>query len=173
MDFEHKIYLARAENELNLSMMVQRISNDKKMQVEIFGMKEDTYYSAVISHDYYSIFYAAKAYLLLKGIKTSAPEEHKKTLDEFSKLADKGVIDIELLKIYQNLFMKADTLLHIFELEKGKRGKFTYRRIPQANQDPAIESIKNAKIFFNTIFRLCKDNSALESTEIFNGVIIE
>ncbi len=156
MDFAHKIYLARAQNELNLSMMVQRISDNKKMQIEIFGMKEDTYYSAVISHAYYSIFYAAKAYLLLKGIKTQAPEEHRKTFEEFSKLVDKGTVDIELLRIYLNMLIKADTLPHIFELEKGKRGKFTYRRIPQANQEPAQESIKNATVFFNNIFRLCE-----------------
>ena len=124
MDFEFKIYLERAENELNLSMMMQKISGDKKMQVETFGVKEDTYYSAVISHAYYSIFYAAKAYLLLKDIKTFAPEEHKKTFDEFSKFVDKGTVDIELLKIYRSMFIRADTLLHIFELEKGKRGKF-------------------------------------------------
>ncbi|MBI4738841.1 HEPN domain-containing protein [Candidatus Woesearchaeota archaeon] len=159
MDFEHKVYFARAQNELNLSGMVQKISDDKKMQVEIFGMKEDTYYSAAISHAYYSIFYAAKTYLLLKGIKTSAPEEHKKTFEEFSKLVDKGTVDIELLKIYQNMLMKADTLLHIFELEKCKRGKFTYRRIPEANQEPAQESINNAKVFFNNIFRLCENKS--------------
>ena len=64
MDFEHKIYLARAENELNLSIMIQKISDNTKMQIETFGMKESTYYSATISHAYYSIFYAAKAYLL-------------------------------------------------------------------------------------------------------------
>jgi len=156
MDFEYNIYLARSQNELNLSIMIQKISDDKKVQVEIFGMKEDTYYSAVISHAYYSIFYAAKAYLLLKGIRTSAPEEHRKTFEEFSKLVDKGIVDIELLKIYQNMLIKADTLLHIFELEKGKRGKFTYRRIPQANQEPAQESINNAKTFFNSIYRLCE-----------------
>ena len=156
MDFEHKIYLTRAQNELNLSMMVQKISDDKKLQIDIFGMKEDTYYSAAISHAYYSIFYAAKAYLLLKGIKTHAPEEHRKTFEEFSKLVDKGTVDVELLRIYQNLFMKADTLLHIFGLEKGKRGKFTYKRIPQANQEPAQESIKNAQIFFSNIYRLCE-----------------
>ncbi len=137
MDFEYKIYLARAQNELNLSIMIKKISDDQKMQLEVFGMKEDTYYSATISHAYYSIFYAAKAYLLLKGIKTKAPEEHKKTFEEFSKLVTKGVVDVELLKIYQNMILKADTLLHIFELEKDKRGKFTYRRIPQANQEPA------------------------------------
>ncbi len=156
MDFEHKIYLARAQNELNLSMIVQRISDDKKLQIEIFGVKEDTYYSAVISHAYYSIFYAAKSYLLLKGIKTQAPEEHRKLFEEFSRLVDKGIIDVELLRIYQNMLMKADTLLHIFEIEKGKRGKFTYRRIPQANQEPAQESIKNAIAFFNNIYRLCE-----------------
>jgi len=70
MDSEYKIYLDRAQNELNLSIMVQKISDDKKMQIEIFRIKEDTYYSAAISHAYYSIFYAAKAYLLLKNIKT-------------------------------------------------------------------------------------------------------
>ena len=154
MDFEYKIYLERAQNELNLSIMVQKISDDKKLQLEIFAMKEDTYYSAVISHAYYSIFYAAKAYLMVKGIKTSAPEEHKKTFEEFSKLVEKGTVDIELLKIYQNMLIKADTLLHIFELEKSKRGKFTYRRIPQANQEPAEESIINAKTFFRNIYRL-------------------
>ena len=156
MDFAYEIYLARSQNELNLSMMVQKISDDKTMQVEIFAMKEDTYYSAVISHAYYCIFYAAKAYLLLKGIKISAPEEHRKTFEEFSKLVDKGTVDIELLRIYQSMLMRADTLLHIFELEKGKRGKFTYRRIPQANQEPAQESISNAKTFFNNVYRLCE-----------------
>jgi uncharacterized protein (UPF0332 family) len=156
MDSEHEIYLARAENEVNLSLIVLKISDDTKMQVEIFGLKEDTYYSAVISHAYYAIFYAAKAYLLQKNIKTNAPEEHRKTFEEFSKLVDKGTVDRELLEIYQKILMRADTLLHIFELEKGKRGKFTYKRIPQANKDPAQESVNNAKIFFRSIFRLCE-----------------
>src|SRR3989338_3186831 len=106
MDFEYKIYIARAQNELNLSVILQKISDDKKLQIEIFRMKEDTYYSAVISHAYYSIFYAAKAYLLLKKIKVSAPEEHRKTFEEFSKLVDNGTVDVELLKIYQNLLIK-------------------------------------------------------------------
>ena len=89
-------------------------------------------------------------------IKTKAPEVHKNKFEEFSKLVTKGVVDVELLKIYQNMIIKADTLLHIFELEKDKRGKFTYRRIPQANQEPAQESIKNAQTFFSQIYRLCE-----------------
>ena len=157
MDSEYKIYLARAENELNLSTMIQKVSENPEIQTKIFEMKEDTYYSAVISHAYYSIFYSAKAYLLLKRIKTRAPEEHKKTFYEFSKLVKRGVVDIELLKIYQSALMKANTLLSIFETEKTKRGQFTYKRIPQANQEPAQESIKNAKIFFKNMFQLCKE----------------
>jgi uncharacterized protein (UPF0332 family) len=137
MDFEYQIYLARAENELNLATMIQKISDDKEMQVAIFEMKEDTYYSASIAHAYYSIFYAAKAYLLTKKIKTQAPEEHKKTFNAFSNLVNQGIIDVELLRIYQQMLIKADVLLHIFELEKGKRGKFTYKTIPQANKEPA------------------------------------
>ncbi len=119
-------------------------------------MKEDTYYSAAISHAYYCIFYAAKAYLLLKEIKTEAPEEHKKTFEAFSKLVEAGIIDVELLKIYQKLFIKADALLQIFELEKGKRSKFTYKKLPQANREPAKESINNAQFFYKNIFELCE-----------------
>jgi uncharacterized protein (UPF0332 family) len=156
VDFEHKIYLERALNELNLSLIIMKLSDDKEIQVSIFSMKEDTYYSATITHAYYCIFYAAKSYLLLKGIKTRAPEEHRKTFDVFSKLVDKGIIDMELLNIYQNMMIKADTLLHIFELEKGKRGNFTYKRISQANQEPAKESIKNAQFFLMQIFGLCE-----------------
>jgi len=125
------------------------------LSVSTFGIKEDTYYSAVISHSYYSIFYAAKAYLLLKGVKTKAPEEHKKTFEVFSKLVEEGIIDVELLKVYKKAMIKADMLLHIFQIEKGKRGKFTYKRIPQANQEPAQESVKNAQFFFKHIFILC------------------
>ncbi len=157
MDSDYKVYLQRAKNELNLSLMIMKISDDKDLQLSIFGMQADTYYSATISHAYYCIFYASKAYLLTKGIKTKAPEEHRKTFDEFSRLVDKGAVDVELLKIYKKVLIKADTLLHVFELEKGKRGRFTYRRIPQANQEPAQESVKNAQFFFKNMFGLCEN----------------
>ena len=156
MAFEYKIYLTRAENELNLAHIIQQLSENREIQVSLFRMKEDTYYSATITHAYYSIFYAAKAYLLLKGIKTEPPEEHRRTFEAFSKFVEEGVVDVELLKLYQSILVKADTLLHIFEVEKSKRGRFTYKTLPQANQEPAQESIGNAKVFFNHIFRLCE-----------------
>jgi uncharacterized protein (UPF0332 family) len=139
-------------------MIVMKISDDKDLQLSVFKMQEDTYYSAVISHAYYCIFYAAKAYLLVKGVTTALPEEHRKTFEEFSKLVEQGIVDVELLKIYERMLIRADTLLHIFELEKGKRGKFTYRRLPQANREPAKESIDNAQIFFKHIYDLCRKN---------------
>lgn len=156
MDSEFKLYLKRAQNELNLARMIIKLSIEKDIQINVFEIEEeDTYFSSTISHAYYCIFYGAKAYLLTKGIKTEPPEEHKKTFEEFKKLVEKGVVDVELLKIYEEMLIKADILLHIFKHEKGKRGRFTYRKLPQANLEPAQESLDNAKNFFKHINNLC------------------
>jgi len=157
VDSDYRIYLARAENELNLAAIILKLSDDKEMQVSMFGTKADTYYSAAIAHAYYSIFYAAKAYLIKKRIRTEAPEEHRKTFESFAQLAKDGIIDIELLNAYQSLLVKAEVLLHIFEIEKGKRTKFTYKKIPQANQEPAQESVHNARFFYAKIVGLCEN----------------
>ena len=144
-----RLYIHRAENETKLAEIIFAISEKPNMQREIFKINEpETYFSAVISHSYYSIFYGAKAYLAKKGIKISAPEEHKKTFDEFKKFVESGELDVELLKIYQEALVRAEYLLGIFKEEKSKRGDFTYRTMPQANKEPAKESIERAKIFF-------------------------
>ena len=85
-----------------------------------------------------------------KGIVTKPPEEHKKTYDELKSLVDKGILDVELLMIYEQVLIRADTLLGIFKYEKRKRGNFTYQKISQANVDPATDSLANAKIFVTT-----------------------
>ena len=114
MDSEFRLYLKRSQNELNLARIIMKVSLDKEIQIEVLEIEEeDTYFSAVISHAYYCIFYGAKAYLLTKGIKTKAPEEHKKTFEEFKKLVEAGVIDVELLRIYEEMLIKADTLLPV------------------------------------------------------------
>ena len=111
-----------------------------------------TFYSGVISHAYYSIFYAAKSILLTKNIKTYAPEIHKKTYEAFKEqFVDSGIIDIGLLNIYKKMIVRADELLQIFKDEKWKRGHFTYKTIPQANKEPAEESINNASKFIKNI----------------------
>jgi len=156
MDSDTKLYLERAQNELKLAEIVMQISINKDIQTKIPEIdKPDTYFSSVITHAYYSIFYTAKAYLIIKGIITKAPEEHKKTYDEFRRLVSQGIVDKELLRLYEEVLVKAEELLGIFKIEKKKRGEFTYQRIAQANLEPAKESLKNAKTFLKHIYDLC------------------
>ena len=143
-----EIFLDRADNEILAAESLKRLSDEASAKTSFKIPKETTFYSAVISHSYYAIFYAAKAALLAKGIKTSAPEIHRKTYEEFEKAFVKtGLLDKKLLEIYQNLIIKASDLLEIFKDEKWKRGNFTYQVIPQANKAPAQESLINAKLF--------------------------
>ncbi|RLI97218.1 MAG: hypothetical protein DRO96_01190 [Candidatus Aenigmatarchaeota archaeon] len=155
MDSRVKIFIERGKTELKIAETLFRLSNnaDEKTSLDI---KEDmTFYSAVISHSYYCIFYAAKAILMSKNIKTSTPEVHKKTYEEFKRVfVDSGILDVELLRIYRKLVIRADELLGIFKEEKWKRGHYTYKTIPQANKGPAEESIENAKTFLSNIIML-------------------
>ena len=156
MDSDTKLYLERAQNELKLAEIIMQISVNKDLQMKILKIdKSDTYFSSVISHAYYSIFYTAKAYLIMKNIITKAPEEHKKTYNEFRRLVSEGTMDKELLRLYEEVLVKAEELLGIFKVEKKKRGEFTYQRIAQANLEPAKESLENAKTFLKHIYDLC------------------
>lgn len=150
---DSKLYIHRAENEIKLAQIIFVISEEPNIQKETFKVNNpETYFSSVIVHSYYSIFYGAKAYLAKKGIEVSAPEEHKKSFDEFKKCVDSGELDVELLKIYQEAIIRAEYLLSIFKEEKKKRGEFTYRTMPQANKEPAKDSIDHAKTFYKHIF---------------------
>ena len=156
MDSEVKLYIERSQNELVLAKAVLNLSQNKDKKTS-FGIPEDyTFYSAVISHSYYCIFYTAKALLLTKGVKTDFPEVHKKTLEEFkTNFVDTGELDVELLKIYKKAVIRADELLGLFQTEKRKRGQFTYQKLPQANLEPAEESVNNASNFFKNINKIC------------------
>ncbi|HLC80948.1 MAG TPA: HEPN domain-containing protein [Candidatus Nanoarchaeia archaeon] len=158
MNDEAELYLQRAENELVAAQMLFMVSSNSILQKEQFKLeKEFTFYSPVISHSYYSIFYSAKAILIKNGIKTEAPEVHKKTLEVFEEyLVSTGKLDMELLKIYQKMVVRADALLGIFSMEKRKRGEFTYQKLPQANKEPAQESLNNASFFFKNINKILR-----------------
>jgi len=168
MDSDRKeiLYIQRAKNELDLAKAIFKLSTDTKLKSE-FELKEDsTFFSNVISNSYYCIFYSAKALLQSKNIITNPPEEHRKTLDEFEKLTLSGEIDFELLKIYREIVIEADELLGIFRREKSKRGKFTYKKLPQANLEPANESLNNAEKFFKNINLMLQDK---QDTKTKNG----
>ena len=158
MSDEAELYLQRAENELVAAQMLFEVSSNSALQKEQFKLEKDfTFYSTVIGHSYYSIFYAAKAILIKNGVKTEAPEVHKKTLEAFEKyMVSTGKLDIELLKIYQKMIVRADVLLGIFFVEKRKRGEFTYQTLPQANKEPAQESLNNASFFFKNINKILR-----------------
>lgn len=152
MDSTAKIYVQRALNEISVAKLLFTLSNDQTKKQEFQIEEEMTFFSSVISHAYYAIFYGAKAILLTKKIKTDMPDVHKKTYEAFEEYFVKtGILDLELLKIYQKMIVRADELLQIFKDEKWKRGHFTYQTIPQANKEPAEQSIHNALTFIKNI----------------------
>lgn len=151
-----KLYLERAENEIVLAETIYKISSRDNLKKQ-FNLGSETFYSAVISHCYYSIFYCAKAILLVHGIKTKPPMEHDKTYEGFKKLISSGFISKKLFEIYEEEVVKAESLLNIFSKEKSKRGMFTYRKLPQANVWPARKSLENASFFFKNINAIVKD----------------
>lgn len=155
---ETRLHLQRAENELVAAQVLFGISGNPALQADSFKLeKEFTFYSSVISHAYYTIFYAAKAILMEQGVRTDAPEVHKKTLEAFeTNLVKTGKLDIELLRIYRKIVVRADALLEIFSSEKRKRGEFTYQKLPQANREPAQESLENALFFFKHIHTIVR-----------------
>ncbi len=87
MDSMAKIFFERAKNESRLASGLIIVSENLEIK-RLMGVNDsDTFYSASISHAYYSIFYAAKALLLTENVKTAMPEEHKKTYNEFKKIS--------------------------------------------------------------------------------------
>ncbi len=151
-----RLYMQRAENELVAAQVLFEISGNAQLQQAQFRLEKDfTFYSAVISHAYYCIFYSAKAILINDAIKTEPPEVHKKTIDAFERhFVKTGKLDVALLKIYKQMIVRADELLGIFAEEKRKRGTFTYQKLPQANKEPAKESLEHALFFFKHINRI-------------------
>ena len=158
MDSKVKLYLERSENEFRLANAIFNLSENEEIKVQLEANPYDTFYSAAISHAYYTIFYAAKSILLTKNIDTKSPEIHKKTFEEFQKnFVGTGELDVKLLQIYKKMIVKADELLGLFSQEKWKRGHFTYHTIAQANILPAKESILNAKKFLANIKKVISE----------------
>lgn len=158
MDIKIKGYLDRAENELVLANANFSLSTTSEIKIKMGIDSNKTFFNNVISESYYSIFYSAKAFLLSLGINTEAPEEHRKTYEEFKKIIYSKKLNNQLAEIYEEETNKAETLLKIFFDEKKNRGRFTYNVNANANKPFAENSIKNAKIFCSTIKHLIDNN---------------
>jgi len=157
MDLKVKGYLERAENELILAKANFELSTKEEIKQILKISSGRTFFNDVISESYYSIFYSAKAYLLSQNIETQAPEEHKKTYEEFKKLIELKRLNKQLKEIYELESEKAETLLKIFFSEKRNRGRFTYDINANANLPFAEQSIKNARIFASAIKSILED----------------
>lgn len=152
MDGLVELYLQRAENELVAAQVLFEVSRNSALQKEFNLEGEFTFYSDAIGHAYYCIFNSAKAILLTEGVKTYPPDLHRKTLDAFERhLVKTGNLDVQLLSLYRKSIIQAEELLGIFSMERGKRGTFTYQKLPQANMRPASDSLENASLFFKNI----------------------
>ncbi len=158
MEILTEIYLSRAESEIVAARILLEISDKEELQKEEFSLeKRFTFYSNVISSSYYAIFYSAKAILNEEGVKTDSPNVHIKTLEAFeSRLVRSGKLDVELLRLYKRAVVQADELMGIYSQEKVKRGTFTYKSVPQANLEPARESLNHASFFFKHILGVLK-----------------
>ncbi len=155
MDSTIDLCIKRADNELVLAAIVNQISQEAPLKKETFRIAEElTFYSAVIEHSYYAIFNSAKAYLISKGITFANKRgQHQKVYHKFKYFVKKKVIDSELLKMYEEVKGRADELLGILQEERKKRGEFTYEKLPQANREPAEQSLNNARLFVSHIKR--------------------
>ncbi len=80
----------------------------------------------------------------------------KKAFKAFKNFVDSGELDVELLIAYKEALYKANYLLDVYLDEKRKRGKYTYKTVPQANREPAKESIIHAKHFYTQIATFLK-----------------
>ncbi len=153
-----ELYIRRADDELLLARTNFDISTKVEVKEFLKIPQNKTFFNDVISEAYYSIFYSAKAYLLTKGIETTPPEEHRRTYLAFKEFIEKGILDKELLEIYNLEAEKAEVLLKIFLKEKGNRGKFVYNINSEANLPIASGSINNAKKFVSLIKKVIDPN---------------
>jgi len=151
---EVELLMNRAADEFLLAETDMRISNEIDIKKSLGILPNKTFYHSVISHAYFSIFHAAKAYLFGKGMKIGPPGEHQKTFNAFSKKVKEGIVDRELLAIYEQEITKAGVLVDIFKTEKKKRGDFTYNIRSEANIPFAQESIDNARKFTSAIRKI-------------------
>jgi len=128
MDSKVSLLLQRADNEILAGRSLKKLSEDEKETISFELPQGTTFYSAVISHSYYAIFYSTKAYLISKNINLKSTQgQHQQVYFKFKKHVRDGIIEEELLKIYEEVKIKAEVLLDIIKNEReflARGGKF-------------------------------------------------
>lgn len=152
MDLKVSLLIDRAENEILAAQALKRLSEENELKLEFSFPSSVSFYSSVISHSYYAVFYSAKAYLLARSnLILQEQGQHQQVYFEFRKLVKEGILSEDLLNIYEDIKGRAEVLLEIIKTEKEKRKNFSYETIPQANKQPADDSLTNALFFVSHI----------------------
>jgi len=152
MDSKVSLLMDKAQNETFSAQLLKRTSENDSLKKTFNFPPETTFYNGIIEHSYYAIFNCAKAYIISKGISLKSKQgQHQQVYFEFKKMVEKGLIEQDLLRVYEEVKTKAEVLLEILEKEKDKRNEFTYETLPQANKSPAEDSLNNALLFISHI----------------------
>ncbi len=83
MDSRVNLWLDRASNELFAAQTLHQVSQEGALKKELRLPAPTTFYSSVIGHAYYAIFYAARAALLLEKVEVRSPDIHNKVYNQF------------------------------------------------------------------------------------------
>ena len=87
MDSKVRLLMDRAENEILAAQALKRLSEENSLKSEFNFPISTSFYSNVISHSYYAIFYIAKAYLLAKNVPLlSTQGQYQQVYFEFKKM---------------------------------------------------------------------------------------
>ncbi len=151
------LMVKKANNNLKFAKTTLALCENNEVKDSLGLQEKDSFYDWVIVVAYYAMFHITQALLATKKIKITNIRVHEATLYAFAHnfILTKELED-ELFFTYEDAEAKAEELFTSLSEERRKRGKFTYERLPQANKEPAEESITHATEFVREIETILK-----------------
>jgi uncharacterized protein (UPF0332 family) len=155
--------LVKKESNATAQAMYAKNSDMSILVAEKLMKDENKPYLWVIVCSYYSMFYIANSVLHSLGYRNTGKIAHKVTSDSLIVLVmDK--LKKELLEEYEDAMeealelasLKAETVIHNFELERTKRAQFQYNMTSSAQEQKAKTSLQRAKEFSFEMKKLIK-----------------
>jgi len=144
-------YLEKSESKLLLAKNSYSLSTNSYLR-ELSGLpREMTFFNETVQQSYFSIFYAAKAYLISNNLETRPPGEHISTYNGLERELEFNGVDI----------ITAKKLMKQYHDEKFKRGKSTYDPNFRVEMPDAKRSIINAEDFLLAINALLEKDRIL------------
>jgi uncharacterized protein (UPF0332 family) len=157
-------YLEKSESKLLLAKNSYSLSTNSYLR-ELSGLpREMTFFNETAQQSYFSIFYAAKAYLISNNFETFPPGEHSSTYNGLERELNCNGVDS----------ITAKRLMWIYYKERLNRGKSTYDPGFQLDGPAAKISISHAEEFLSAISSLIENDrlllAGIKKTERQNAV---